>query len=108
MKWHVENLNDDVDKELEALGPSLRAKFIHVAELLETFGPHQVREPYVKHITGKLWEMRLKGKDGIARAIYVTATGKRIVIVHVFVKKTHKTPKSAIKIALKRIKEIRT
>lgn len=75
---------------------------------METFGPHQVRKPYVKHLVGKLWEIRLKGKDGIARAIYVTATGKRIVIVHVFVKKTRKTSKSAIEIALKRIKEIQT
>jgi len=108
MKWRVETLNNDVDRELEALEPSLRAKFIHVAELLEAFGPHQVKEPYVRHLLDKLWEIRLKGKSGLARAIYVTATGKRIVIVHVFIKKTRKTPKSAIELALKRAKEIQT
>jgi phage-related protein len=76
--------------------------------LLEAFGPHQVKEPYVRHLLDKLWEIRLKGKSGLARAIYVTATGKRIVIVHVFIKKTRKTPKSAIELALKRAKEIQT
>jgi phage-related protein len=60
----------------------------------------------VKHLEGPLWEMRMKGKSGIARAIYVTAVGKRIIIVHVFVKKTQKTPRREIITALKRAKEI--
>jgi phage-related protein len=66
----------------------------------------RVREPYVKHLEGPLWEMRMKGRAGIARAAYVTAVGKRIVIVHVFVKKTQKTPRREIEIALKRAKEV--
>jgi len=53
-----------------------------------------------------LWEIRLKGKDGIARALYVTARVKRIIIVRVFVKKTQKTPRSEIKLALERAKEV--
>jgi phage-related protein len=48
----------------------------------------------------------MKGKSGIARAVYVTAVGKKIVIVHVFVKKTQTTPRREIMIALKRAKEI--
>jgi len=50
----------------------------------------------------------MKGKNGIARAIYVTVTGRRIVVVHAFVKKTQKTPKAAIRLALERAKEIKT
>ncbi len=50
--------------------------------------------------------MRLKGRSGIARAVYVAAIGKRIVIVHVFTKKTEKTPRQEIEIALKRAKEV--
>jgi phage-related protein len=60
----------------------------------------------VKHLEPKLWEMRLKGRSGIARAVYVAAIGKRIVIVHVFTKKTEKTPRQEIEIALKRAKEV--
>lgn len=107
MPWRVETLNAVVVAELEALEPTLRAKFLHIAELLETFGPHQVREPYVKPLGNKLWEIRMKGRSGIARAIYVTATGSRIVVLHAFVKKTQKTPRSAIELALKRAEEVK-
>lgn len=44
----------------------------------------------MKHLEGPLWEMRLKGKDGIARAAYVTAVGRRVVVVHMFAKKAQK------------------
>jgi len=50
--------------------------------------------------------MRIKGKDGISRAIYVTAARGRVVVVRVFVKKTQKTPKGEIALALKRVKEV--
>jgi phage-related protein len=58
------------------------------------------------HLEDPLWEMRMKGKSGIARAIYVTAVGKKIVIVHVFRKKTQKSPRREIITALQRAKEI--
>lgn len=50
--------------------------------------------------------MRLKGRDGIARALYVTVTGKRVVVVRAFVKKTQRTPRNEIDLALRRAKEI--
>jgi len=52
--------------------------------------------------------MRLNGRDGIARAIYVTASGRRIVVVHAFVKKAQKTPRAALELAEQRAKEIST
>jgi phage-related protein len=74
--------------------------------LIESIGLEQVREPYVKHLEGPLWEMPMIGKDGISRAIYVTAKDKRVVVVRVFVKKTKKTPQSEIELALKLAKEV--
>jgi phage-related protein len=50
--------------------------------LIESEGLQKLREPYVKHLEGPVWEMRMKGKDGIARAAYVTATGQRVVVVN--------------------------
>ena len=50
--------------------------------------------------------MRLKGRDGIARAVYVTARGQRVVVVRVFVKKTQKTSRREIEIALQRAQEV--
>jgi phage-related protein len=66
----------------------------------------RVHEPYIKHLDGRLWEMRLKGRDGIARVLYVTATGRRVVVVRAFVKKTQKAPRREIELALKRAKEV--
>jgi phage-related protein len=60
----------------------------------------------VDHLEEKLWELRLKGKSGISRAIYVTASGRRVVIVRVFVKKTQKTPKRELKLARERAKGV--
>jgi phage-related protein len=107
MAWIVETLNETVDAELEALPADVRARFDYITRLIEEFGLERVREPHVKHLHGPLWEMRMKGRDGISRAIYVTATGRRIVVVRVFVKKTQKTPGSEIALALKRAKEVR-
>ena len=60
----------------------------------------------MKPLEGPLWEMRLKGRGGIARAIYLTASGRRIVIVRAFRKKSRKTPRREIALALKRAKEM--
>ena len=75
-------------------------------KLIEGYGLENLREPYVKHLEGPLWEMRMKGRDGIARAVYVTATGRRVVVVHIFVKKTQKTLRREIEIARQRAKEV--
>jgi len=58
-------------------------------------------------LENKLWELRLKGRSGIARAIYVTVSGQKVVIVRAFVKKTQKTPISELAIARERVKELR-
>jgi ribosome-binding protein aMBF1 (putative translation factor) len=71
MPWTVETLNDTVDSELGALPADMRARFVHISHLFEEFGIERIREPHVKHLRGPLWEMRMKGKDGISRAIYV-------------------------------------
>lgn len=107
MSWSVETLNATVDAELEALPLDMRARFSRIALMIAAHGLDRVREPYVKHLEGALWEMRMSGRDGISRAIYVTARGRRVVVVRVFVKKTEKTPRGEIELALRRAKEVR-
>ena len=106
MDWTVETLNVEVDAEIDALPEDMQAKIARIGFLIQEKGLDRVREPYVKHLHGKLWEMRVKGRDGIARGLYVTARGRRVVILRVFVKKTQKTPRSEINLALKRAKEL--
>jgi len=67
MKWTVETLNETVDAELEALPADMRARLAHIAKLIEEMGLERVSEPHVKHLDGRLWEMRLTGRSGIAR-----------------------------------------
>ena len=106
MAWSVETLNRIVDAELEELPVDMLARFHYISQLIEEFGLERVREPHVKHLRGPLWEMRLKGRDGISRALYVTAVGRRVVVVRVFVKKTQRMPSREIELALHRAKEI--
>jgi len=105
-EWTGEVLNDLVEAELLSLPKDMQARFLRMSELLETFGPQRVGLPHVRPLGEKLWEMRLSGKEAIGRAIYTAAAGRRLVVLHAFVKKTQKTPRSAIDLALKRLKEI--
>ena len=106
MSWQVEILNEVVAAEITVLPADIQARFLRLADRIRLSGLERVGEPHVKHLEGKLWEMRLMGRDAIARVLYVTAIGKRIVVVRAFVKKTQKTPRSEIEIALRRAEEI--
>src|SRR3546814_14086179 len=83
-----------------------QARFLHIAEMLEELGPQNVGMPHVRHLEGKLWEMRMTGRDGIARALYVARTGKLLMVLHVFVKKTQKTSRKNIEIAYERLRSL--
>jgi phage-related protein len=106
MAWRVEILNDTVSAEIAALPADMQARFLRLSERIIQAGLESLGEPHVKHLEGKLWELRLTGPDGIARALYVTAVGRRVIVVRAFVKKTQKTPSGEIKLALQRAKEI--
>jgi phage-related protein len=105
--WTVEPLNATVRKELLALPSECRAAFVRISELLIEHGPRHVGMPHVRPLGRKLYEMRLPGRGGIARAIYIAASGRRLVVVRAFVKKTRQTPKREIELALDRAREIR-
>lgn len=105
--WLVELLDDRVRDELEVLPLDMKARFRRIVQLIQDHGLDQVREPHIKHLEGPLWEMRMKGRNGISRAIYVTATGRRVFVVRVFIKKTQKTPRAELTLALSRTKEIK-
>ena len=53
-----------------------------------------------------LFELRPKGKSGIGRAFYCFLVGKRVVVLHAFIKKTQQTPDKDLKLARKRLKEL--
>ena len=100
--WSVEVLEGAATEEVQALPREMKAKLLRIMEYIRTDGLARLHEPYVKHIQGKVWEIRLSGKSGIARSLYVTASGRRVIIVRTFVKKTEKTPRQEIELALRR------
>jgi hypothetical protein len=107
MAWTVETLNETVDAEAG------RTASGHACSIGPHFGVDplgravNVKQPHVRHVRGGLWEIRVKGKAGIARALYITARAQRVVIVRAFVKKTEKTPTNEIDLALQRAKEVK-
>jgi phage-related protein len=105
MRWSVET-HRAADDEILALPPKLQARLLRLMEMVEAVGLDQIHEPHVKHLDGKLWELRAKAQEGIARGIYVAMTGRRVIVLHVFVKKTQKIPKAALELARERMKEV--
>ena len=105
MQWVVHTVAA-VDAEIESLPVSLRARLVRLLELIEDVGLEELRAPHVRHLEGKLWELRVKAQGGIARGIYVTASGRRVIVLHVFAKKSRKTPAQALDTARKRMREV--
>ena len=81
----------------------LKAGCRRTPELLQDLGPQRVGLPHIRPLEGKLWEMRMQGRDGIARAVYAAVQGRRLLVLHVFVKKTQATPRSALETARRRL-----
>lgn len=106
MKWHVEILNEAVSDELEAWPVQVRAVLIKIIERIEAIGLTKMREPHVKHLRGKIWEMRPSAGGNDGRALYVTAKGSRVVIVAAFTKKSQKTPQKWLDLAEERAKGV--
>lgn len=106
MRWSFQTLNAVVDAEIRALPPDMQARLLRFGDIIEQIGLDALPRDSVKHLEGKLWELRITGRDGISRAIYVTATGRRVIAVRVFIKKTQKTPLRELDLARQRAKEI--
>ena len=105
MNWSVVFFSDRVESEIAEMAPGFVARFIKYAERMEVYGP-DLGMPHTKAMGEGLFELRLKASEGIARVFYCTKIGRRIVMLHHFVKKTEKTPAKELLIARKRMKEI--
>ena len=97
--WDVKFLNKNVKAEYEGLSKESRAKISWIINIIRQEGIEELQEPYIKHLQDKLWEIR--GKSG--RAIYITITGKLVVILRCYTKKTNQMPQPEIELALRRM-----
>src|SRR6266436_6634745 len=104
MPWTFQTLNAVVDEEIRALPADMQGRLLRFADIIEQIGFEGLPRDAVKHLEGRLWELRIRGRDDISRAIYVTAVGRRVVVVRVFVKKSQKTRRREIELARQRAK----
>jgi len=105
MKWQIKYYNEKLEEEILSFPASLLARYVCLTDLMLEFGAN-LGLPHTKPIESGLFELRVKSKEGIARVFFCTKIGKRIVMLHSFIKKSQKTPKKEIKIAKARMKEV--
>ena len=106
MNYEIEFFNDSVYKETMNLPSSTLAQLLRVLDLAEIYGANLGR-PHSAPLGDGLFEFRAKGKEGIARSIFVCVAGKKIIILHSIVKKSSKIPRKDLELAKKRAKELK-
>lgn len=97
--------NDQVVDEIKSWPPKLKSKYFRTLDLIEDQGP-QLGEPFTKALGHGLFEIRVKAQEGIGRAFFCYQVKAEIIILHAFIKKTQKTPKKELELAVKRLREI--
>ena len=103
--WRVTFYSAKLQEEILGLPAGFVARFLRYAERMEVYGP-DLGMPHTSPMGEGLFELRLKAAEGIARVFYCTLVGRRIVMLHQFVKKSEKTPRKELEIARKRMKEV--
>ena len=104
--WKIKYFNEDVEEGVLSLPAGLLARYLHLTDLMMEYGSN-LGMPHTKSLSSGLFELRLKSKEGIARVFYCTQVGKNIIMLHSFVKKSQKTPKHELTIALNRLQEVK-
>jgi len=106
MEWKIDYYNESVENAVHNLDKSIKAKYIAITNMMIGSGPN-LGLPYTKSMGKGLFEIRAKGHAGIARGFFCTISGNTIMILHVFLKKSQKTPQKELELAVKRMKEVK-
>ena len=105
MKWSIEYYNSELENEILSLPEGLLARYLRLTDLMLEFGSN-LGMPHTRFLGESLIELRIKSKEGIARVFYCTLVGKKIMMLHLFIKKSNKTPRKEMQIARNRMKEV--
>jgi phage-related protein len=104
--YTIEYYSDAVQDAILALPDTLAARYVVLTRRIEAVGPN-LGAPHTDAFGDGLFELRLKGKEGIARVFFCTLIGRRIMMLHSFVKKSQKTPQREIEVARRRMNEVK-
>ena len=106
MEWQIVYYSEDLQNVILELPASIQARYVHLTERMLLFGP-DLGLPHTRALGKGLFELRMKSKEGIGRVLFGTLPGRRIVMLHGFIKKTEKTPSKDLKTARARLKEVK-
>ena len=106
MDYKIEYYSEDVEEQILELPDTLAARYIVLTRRMTVVGAN-LGPPHTESFGEGLFELRLKGADGIARVFFCTLVGRRVMMLHSFIKKTHKTPLREIELARRRMKEVK-
>jgi phage-related protein len=106
MNWTVTYYSESVQAEILAMSPGFLARYLRYTDRMEVYGP-DLGMPHTRAMGEGLFELRLKAHEGIARVFYCTMIGKKIMMLHQFIKKSDKTPPKELALARRRMKEVR-
>lgn len=106
MNWTITYYSEPVQAEILALPAGLLARYLRYSDRMENYGP-DLGMPHTRAMGEGLFELRLKAGEGIARVLYCTVIGKKIMILHQFIKKSDKTPPKELSLARRRMKEVK-
>jgi phage-related protein len=104
--WQIIYFNDRVQKDVLSLPSGILADYLRLTEAMALYGA-DLRMPHSRALGAGLYELRPKGPEGIGRVFYCTQVGRVIVILHSFIKKTQETPEADMRMARKRLKEVK-
>jgi phage-related protein len=106
MNWTITYYSEAVQNEILALPAGFLARYLRYSDRMEVFGP-DLGLPHTRAMGGGLFELRLKSAEGNARVFYCTIVGRKIVVLHQFIKKTDKTPPRELETARRRMREVK-
>jgi len=105
LAFRIDYFHERVLAVVESWPVDVLADYARLVELLAEYGP-SLRLPHSRALGDGLFELRPRGRSGAGRALYCFLSGKRIVVLHAFLKKTQQAPDRELRLARKRMKEI--
>ncbi|MBU6224836.1 MAG: type II toxin-antitoxin system RelE/ParE family toxin [Burkholderiales bacterium] len=106
MAYQLLFFNASVQADIQDWPTQIFASFVRIAEQMEVSGPN-LGLPYTKAMGGGLFEIRARGLEGIDRAFFCCVKDQKILVLHGFIKKTQTTPRRELRLAIKRMKEVK-
>ena len=106
MDYKICYFSEVVQNQIFGLPDTLAARYVFLTRRMEMIGPN-LGEPHTKLLRSGVFELRLKGAEGIARVLYCTLKDRKIVMLNSFVKKSDRTPTVELGIAIARMKEVK-